>query len=92
YPIMKDLEKENFLDMGEDEEAYPFGIETDEKTYRYQCLECGFEEDVPRFIIDEFIEDDFFASGCDIENFEVKMPILICPKCNGELVSKNTDE
>lgn len=55
-------------------------------------MKCKFEEDVPGFIIDEFIEDDFFASGLRVERFEVKMPILICPECGEEFKYKETDE
>ena len=87
---MKKIEK--ILPYGEEEEVFPFGIETDEDMSKYHCLKCAFEEDVPGFMIDEFIEDDFLNSGLSIEKFEVKMPVLICPKCGGEFTYKETDE
>lgn len=87
---MKEMKK--ILTFGEEVEAFPFGIETNEDMSKYHCLKCKFEEDVPRFMIDEFIEDDFLDSGLSVEKFEVKMPILVCPKCGGKFIYKETDE
>lgn len=63
-----------------------------ESKCRYQCLRCRYEENVPGFMIEEFIEDDLFEADYGEEDCEFKMPILICPKCGAEFIYKNTDE
>ena len=44
----------------------------------FKCRACGYEELVPDFIIDEsFVLEEFAENGS---------PIVLCPKCDGDIV------
>ena len=47
----------------------------------FTCLSCGFTEDVPKWVIDEQADMDFFA-GADKASY---IPSTTCMKCNGSM-------
>jgi len=53
----------------------PFTVE--EKHYNYRCGECGYEQEVPYFVVDEFAAIEGLGPG--------NMPVLECGSCGGEL-------
>jgi uncharacterized Zn finger protein len=53
----------------------PFGGET--TYYNYRCGKCGYEQEVPDFVVDEFAAVDGLEPG--------NMPVLQCGNCGGEL-------
>ena len=54
----------------------PFGG-LKEKKYNYRCGNCGYEQEVPDFVVDEFAFLDDLETGV--------MPKLECGGCGGEL-------
>ncbi|GAV24691.1 hypothetical protein ciss_06240 [Carboxydothermus islandicus] len=69
------------------EEELPFEGQEKEPTYNYRCQECGYEEEVPAFIVDEMA----YLSKIDgIDSSE--MPVLECPYCPGGMVYKGKKE
>ncbi|SEN98650.1 hypothetical protein SAMN05192533_1377 [Mesobacillus persicus] len=57
------------------EEEDPFGLDEEIKTILFTCLECGEEDDVPEFVVQEFWVDKK-------QNEEVETE---CPKCGGPM-------
>ncbi|QUH25715.1 hypothetical protein [Serpentinicella alkaliphila] len=55
--------------------------------YKYQCIHCRYEEEVPGYVVEEFVwweeMDEEYA-----KTKEDRMPTLVCPKCEGMLKSK----
>jgi len=54
---------------------------------RFRCRDCAYEEDVPGYVVEEFI----WWEDMDKEYAKTKpdrMPTMICPKCEGTLVFK----
>ena len=54
---------------------------------RFRCKRCAYEEDVPGYVVEEFIwwedMDEEYAKTKDS-----RMSTMICPKCEGALVFK----
>ena len=48
-----------------------------EKNYNYRCGECGYEQEVPYFVVDEFAVIEGLEPG--------NMPVLECGSLDGEL-------
>lgn len=73
----------------EDDDVIPFDDpkEIKKDMYRFRCRDCAYEEDVPGYIVEEFIwweeMDEEYAKTKDS-----RMPTMICPKCEGTLVFK----
>lgn len=57
------------------EESDPFGLNEDIKIIIFKCLDCGKEDEVPEYVVEEF-EYDLK------ENEEVE---VVCPFCNGTM-------
>ncbi len=57
----------------------PFG--GPEKMYNYRCNHCGYEQEVPDFVVDKFAFIDDLKPGI--------MPKLECGGCGGELEYKD---
>lgn len=57
----------------------------------YHCLKCKYEEDIPRFMVDEFSENDVSYSDYHFNNKEIITMVLVCPICNSEFICKNQD-
>ena len=58
----------------------PFQPDEPDRYIRFKCKECGFEEDVPDYIVDEsFAPYDFDESGS---------PAVLCIKCDGNMIIK----
>ena len=55
-------------------------VETEEK-YRMRCIGCGYEEDVPAWIVGVFAGEDR-AMG------KKREVALECPRCNGAMYRK----
>ena len=53
----------------------PFGGKT--TYYNYRCGNCGYEQKVPDFVVDEFAAVDGLEPG--------NMPVLQCGSCGKEL-------
>lgn len=67
----------------------PFGdpMEIKRDMYRYRCKDCKYEEDVPGYVIEEFI----WWEEMDKEYAKTKksrMPTMVCPSCEGTLLFK----
>ena len=50
-----------------------------QKLYDYQCKSCGFEKEVPEFLIKEFKMNMIFKAIASLD--ENIMPQLTCPSC-----------
>ncbi|MCM3570937.1 hypothetical protein [Neobacillus mesonae] len=62
-----------FLESLDEED--PFGLNEDIKILIFKCLDCGKEDEVPEYVVEEF--------GFDLdENEEVE---VVCPFCNGTM-------
>lgn len=57
------------------EEDDPFGLNEDIKIIMFECIECGKEDEVPEYVVEEFHFDLK-------ENEEVE---VVCPFCNGTM-------
>jgi hypothetical protein len=57
------------------EEEDPFGLDEDIKIIFFKCLDCGKEDEVPEYVVEEFQYDLK-------ENEEVE---VVCPFCNGTM-------
>jgi predicted nucleic acid-binding Zn ribbon protein len=62
----------------------PFGLNKDIKTIIFKCLDCGKEDEVPEYFVEEFHFDLK-------EDEEVE---VVCPFCNGTMrrARKNPSE
>lgn len=64
----------------EDLDIIPFGNDEPDTYTMFKCGACGYEELVPDFIIDEsFVPEEFAENGS---------PIVLCPKCEGDMIIK----
>jgi hypothetical protein len=57
------------------EENDPLGLDEDIKIIIFKCLDCGQEDEVPEYVVEEFHYDLK-------ENEEVE---VVCPFCNGTM-------
>ena len=49
----------------------------------FRCRVCGYEEKVPDFVAYEsYIPDEFAENGS---------PIVLCPKCEGDMIIKSDE-
>lgn len=64
-------------DLSEEEIQLLLGEEEPEETIRMKCKDCGYEEDTPKWILDEMIE---IHPGVKPSNG--------CVKCNGTMYIK----
>lgn len=53
----------------------PFGLNEDIKMLVFKCIDCGKEDEVPEYVVEEFHFDLE-------ENEEVE---VVCPFCNGTM-------
>jgi predicted nucleic acid-binding Zn ribbon protein len=53
----------------------PFGLNEDVNMLIFKCIECGEEDEVPEYVVEEFHFDLE-------ENEEVE---VVCPFCNGTM-------
>lgn len=62
----------------------PFGLNEEIKIIIFKCLDCGKEDEVPEYVVDEFHFD--LKKGEEVE--------LVCPFCNGTMrrARKNPSE
>ena len=71
----------------EDEIPFEDPKEINKEMYRFRCRDCEYEEDVPGYVVEEFIwweeMDEEYA-----KTKESRMPTMICPECEGTLVFK----
>jgi redox-regulated HSP33 family molecular chaperone len=75
---LDDLNKD-FLKWLEEED--PFGLDEDMKIIIFKCLDCGQEDEVPEYVVEEFHYDLK-------ENEEVE---VVCPFCNGTMRQARKD-
>jgi redox-regulated HSP33 family molecular chaperone len=75
---LDDLNKD-FLKWLEEED--PFGLDDDIKIIIFKCLDCGKEDEVPEYVVEEFHYDLK-------ENEEVE---VVCPFCNGTMRQARKD-
>lgn len=67
------------------------GMSTGQKLYDYECNSCGFEKEVPEFLIEEF-RQDIILGFREVASLEDKsMPELVCTNCGSEFGYKKTD-
>ncbi|MGM0878255.1 MAG: hypothetical protein ACQEWV_27005 [Bacillota bacterium] len=57
------------------EEEDPFGLNEEIKTLTFKCIDCGKEDEVPDYVVEEFSFDLK-------ENEEVE---ILCPFCEGTM-------
>lgn len=57
------------------EESDPFGFDEEIKILIFKCMDCGKEDEVPEYVVEEFHYDLK-------ENEEVE---VVCPFCNGTM-------
>ncbi|WP_159347430.1 hypothetical protein, partial [Cytobacillus firmus] len=62
-----------FLESLNDDD--PFGLNEEIKLLIFKCLDCGKEDEVPEYVVEEFQYDLK-------ENEEVE---VVCPYCNGTM-------
>lgn len=75
---LDDLNKDFLKWLEEDD---PFGLNEDIKIIIFKCLDCGQEDEVPEYIVEEFHYDLK-------ENEEVE---VVCPYCNGTMRQARKD-
>ncbi|PLR80713.1 hypothetical protein CVD23_20490 [Bacillus sp. V33-4] len=56
-------------------EEDPFGFDEEIKTILFVCAQCGEEDDVPEFVVQEFQVDK--RGNKDVET--------VCPSCGGTM-------
>ncbi|OPZ86666.1 MAG: hypothetical protein BWY74_03580 [Firmicutes bacterium ADurb.Bin419] len=68
--------------MKDKEDEIPFDSGEPYKILIYKCKECGFEDEVPDFVVQEsYIPEEFDKeTGC---------PIIMCIKCDGVMIDKD---
>jgi hypothetical protein len=71
--------KVTFDDLGDLDDL--FGLNEEDVMLPFKCIDCGYEEPVPEFIVDEFSWG--LKKGEEVEMF--------CPECNGTLKMKREE-
>ena len=71
----KELDELNKAFLETLDEDDPFGLNEDIKILIFKCLDCGKEDEVPEYVVEEFHYDLK-------ENEEVE---VVCPFCNGTM-------
>jgi hypothetical protein len=71
----KELDELNKAFLETLDEDDPFGLNEDIKILLFKCLDCGKEDEVPEYVVEEFHYDLK-------ENEEVE---VACPFCNGTM-------
>lgn len=69
--MTKNKEQDDFLRWLDEED--PFGLNEEMKFIIFKCIDCGKEDEVPDYVVEEFSFDLK-------ENEEVE---VVCPFCNG---------
>lgn len=71
----KELDELNNAFLKSLDENDPCGLNEDIKVLTFKCLDCGKEDEVPEYVVEEFHFDLK-------ENEEVE---VVCPFCNGTM-------
>lgn len=77
--MSKNKQQEDFLKWLDEED--PFGLNEEIELIIFKCLDCGKEDEVPDYVVEEFR----FDLG---ENEEVE---VVCPFCNGTMRQAKND-
>jgi ssDNA-binding Zn-finger/Zn-ribbon topoisomerase 1 len=59
----------------------PFNSEEKDEMIDFICKKCGYEEQVPDFVAFECYTPEEFDK-------ETGSPIVLCPKCDGDMIMK----
>jgi len=65
----------------QDEDEIPFGKNEDDELIDFKCKKCGYEENVPDFVVFECYTDEDYDE-------ESGSPIVLCPKCDSNMIIK----
>ena len=79
--LKKNVRKKENLTHGEIEPDTVHSIEKD-KMIRYICKDCGYEENVPLWIVEEMYDMKDLLENPD------EYASMMCPECNGTMIIK----
>lgn len=75
----KNIEQDDLLKWMDEED--PFGLNEEMEFITFKCIDCGKEDEVPDYVVEEFHFDLK-------ENEEVE---VVCPFCNGTMRQARKD-